>query len=81
MARKTLERRNDTHEEFLVKWANFVKTHPNEWKREHTQFINAQIEMANAFYERLVKTPGGKEKIIELRSIKNKRMIDSLLAK
>jgi hypothetical protein len=64
--------RDKTHEEFLVKWANFVKTHPNEWKQQHTEFINAQIEMANSFYERLSKTPGGMKKIKQLSNLKQK---------
>ena len=64
--------RDKTHEEFIVRWANFVKTHPNGWKKQHTEFINAQIEKANSFYERLAKAPGGMEKIRKLRDLKRK---------
>jgi hypothetical protein len=57
-----------THDEFIEMWANFVRTHPrSEWKPQHTAFINSQIELANAFYKRLAKVPGGKEKIRNLR--------------
>jgi len=61
-----------THDEQVERWANFVKAYPKEWKREHTQFINSQIEMANSFYERLSKMPGGMEKIRQLRNLKQK---------
>ena len=47
-----------------------------EWKKIHSQFINAQFEKANAFYKRLAKQPGGKEKIIKLRGIKNLKAIE-----
>ncbi len=64
--------RDKTHEEYLERWARFVKDHPKEWKMEHTQFINSQIEMANSFYEKLSKMPGGMEKIKQLRNLKQK---------
>ena len=62
--------KDKTHEEHLERWANFVKAHPNGWRNQHTEFINAQIEMANSFYERLAKAPGGMEKIRQLRNLK-----------
>ena len=62
--------RDKTHDEFIVMWADYVRTHPrSDWKPQHTAFINSQIEMANAFYERLAKTPGGMEKIRQLRGL------------
>jgi hypothetical protein len=59
-----------THDEFIERWARFVRDHPrSEWEPQHMAFINSQIEMANAFYRRLAKTPGGKEKIRQLRGL------------
>ena len=61
--------KDKTHLEQIERWGKFIKTNPNGWKKEHTQFINAQIEKSWRFYERLEKMPGGKEKIKKLRSI------------
>ncbi len=56
-----------THLEQIERWAKFVKENSDSWKKEHAQFINAQIEKSWKFYERLEKIPGGWEKIGELR--------------
>ena len=62
--------KDKTHEEFLVMWANFVKTHPiSEWKPQVSGLVDSQISMANSFYERLAKTPGGMDKIRKLRRL------------
>lgn len=45
-------------------WAAYVKSSNGAWKKEHTAFINAQFEKAEACYRRLAQTPGGKQKII-----------------
>ncbi len=61
--------RDKTHLEQIERWGKFVKENPDSWKKEHTQFIDAQIEKSWKFYERLKKTSGGDEKIRKLRAI------------
>ncbi len=52
----------ELRKEFIDRWAEFVKNNSTEvWKPMHTQFINAQIEKATAFYEYMKKTRGEKE--------------------
>lgn len=70
--------KDKSHQEHLEKWAHFVRTNP-EWKNIHTQFINAQITMAQDFIIRLSRQPGGKEKIIRLYNIKNFNGYQNLL--
>ncbi|GEM_PF-4552295 len=55
----------------IDRWAEYVKTSKGAWKKEHAAFINAQFEKSEAFYLRLAKQPGGKEKIIRLFGIQN----------
>ncbi|MBI2445809.1 hypothetical protein HYV43_05460 [Candidatus Micrarchaeota archaeon] len=57
--------------EQIDRWAHYVRDSKGAWKKDHSAFLNAQIQKANAFYERLAKTPGGKEKIIRIFGIKN----------
>lgn len=47
--------RDKSHTEQIERWARFVKNNPDKWKKEHTLFINAQIEKANEFYSQLDK--------------------------
>ncbi len=62
--------RDRTHDEQVIRWAEFVKTHPRSvWIREVGPLIDSQIIMANAFYERLAKTEVGLEKIRKLRKL------------
>ena len=64
--------RDKTHSEQVVRWAEFVKTHPRHvWIKEVGPLIDSQIIMANAFYERLAKVEGGMEKIRKLRKLGN----------
>jgi len=63
--------RDKSHMEQVERWAEYVKNNP-DWKKKHTEFINAQIEIANRFYKNLAKTPEGREKIKELRELKMK---------
>ena len=63
--------RDRTHTEHIERWAKFVKEHPRSiWIREVGPMIDAQIIMANSFYERLAKVEGGIEKIKQLRKLK-----------
>ena len=50
----------------VERWARYVRSHP-EWKAHMKPFIDSQIEMANRFYSRLSKAPGGREKVKALR--------------
>ncbi len=62
---------NPSRFEQIDRWAQYVKTSKGEWRKHLTAFLDAQFQLANSFYARLAKTPGGKEKIRELRGIKN----------
>ena len=68
----------DNHLEQIERWAHFVKNNPNKWEKEHTEFINALFEKHDQFRARLLKTPEGKKKMIELYNIKNKEGYDFL---
>lgn len=64
----TKQFRDKTHMEQVKRWARFVKNHPRAvWKKQVGPLIDAQIIMAERFYARLAKTPGGAEKIRKLR--------------
>ena len=67
---KTMNDRS-SHDDQIERWANFVRDHPTEWKKIHTEFINAIFQKHDEFIERLLKEPNGKQKIIELYGIKN----------
>jgi len=58
--------------EQIDRWAEYVKCN-KDWKKLHTEFINAQFQKSEDFYKRLAKTKEGKKKIIELFNIKNKK--------
>ena len=64
--------RDKSHGEQIERWAEYVKTH-KDWKIKHTQFIDAQFEIAQRFYKELAKTPEGVEKIKKLRELKIKK--------
>mgnify|MGYP001596109092 CR=1 FL=1 len=64
--------RDKSHEEQIERWAEYVKTH-KDWKIKHTQFIDAQFEIAGRFYKELAKTLEGREKIKRLRELRGKR--------
>jgi len=60
-----------TMSEEIDRWVKFMKEHPDEWKRVHTEFINAQFDKAGRFIKRLLATPGGREKVITAYGIKS----------
>ncbi len=68
-----------THNDFIERWAKFMQEHPMEWKKIHTEFINAQFQKNREFLQRLRKEPNGREKIIELYDIKNVKGYEELL--
>lgn len=61
--------KDKTHSEQIERWARYCKQNMKDCQRELTPFLNSQIENANAFYRRLAKTPGGKEKIRKLKRL------------
>ena len=65
--------RDKTHMEQVIRQAQYVREHPTEWKKEHTEFINAIYEKALAFAERLSTQPGGKEKLAKMYGLKNRK--------
>ncbi len=68
--------RDRTHSEQVIRWAKYVKMHSRSvWIREVKSLIDAQIIMANNFYERLAKTEGGIEKIRRLRGIRIRKKV------
>jgi hypothetical protein len=52
-------------EQFIDVYADHVIQTNND-KRELNAFVNAQVELANNFYKRLVLKPGGKERLREI---------------
>ncbi len=50
------------HREQVIRWANFVKNNPLDWKKRHTEFINALFQKHEEFRERLLQTPEGEAK-------------------
>ena len=67
------------HEDFIERWVSFMKENPDKWKKNHTEFIDAQFEKANQIIEKLSKTKEGKQKIIKMYKIKNKEGYKELL--
>ena len=63
--------RDKTHLEQIERWAEYVRTNP-DWKKKHTEFIDAQFEMSNRFYKKLAETPEGREKIKKLKEMRIK---------
>lgn len=61
----------DNHKDQIERWALFVRDNPREWKKIHTEFINAQFDKHRQFIERLLEKPDGFEKIVKLYNIRN----------
>lgn len=62
--------RDKTHLEQVKRMAEFVRDNPSSWKKEHSEFINAQVTLSWEFYKRLMSLPGGELKIQRLRKLK-----------
>ncbi|MEK6898645.1 MAG: hypothetical protein AABW79_00940 [Nanoarchaeota archaeon] len=57
--------RDKSHDEALVKWAEFVRDNPCEkWKKQVDFFIDAVYQKADEFYARMAETVEGR-KILE----------------
>ena len=63
----------------VKRWAQYVLTHA-DWKMHHTEFNDAQFDMAYRAIEKLKSTPEGKEKIKKLYGIKNEKGYPSIFA-
>ncbi len=61
----------ESHLEQVDRWALFVRNNPLTWKKIHTEFINALFHKNEKMIQKILQTPNGKEKIIELYNIKN----------
>ena len=57
--------------DFTKKWAEHIKKNP-DWRKQHNNFINAQIIKANTQLKRL-----SKEKLKKLFNIKNEKVLKS----
>ncbi len=64
--------------EQIDRWAEYILKNPEKWREQHTDFIDAQLEIANTFLKNLAKQPGGREKLAEIKGIKNQRLLDEL---
>jgi len=62
--------RDKTHDEQVIRWAEFVRDNPDKWKAKLKPFLDAQIIMAMRFYKKLAETEDGREKLRELRSLR-----------
>ena len=62
----------------VIRWANYVKDNPN-WRKYHTEFINAQFENSYRVIFELLKQPNGKDKIKKLFNIQNVNCCPGLL--
>lgn len=75
-------KKNDKGDEAMNeidRWIKYIKEHPAEWKKAHTEFINAQFKKSEEFIKRLLKEPGGKERLINAYGIKNLKGYEGLL--
>jgi hypothetical protein len=65
--------------EEIDRWIKYMKEHPGSWKKEHTRFIDAQFSKYRDFISRLLKEPDGKEKLVKVYNIKNRKGYKGLL--
>jgi hypothetical protein len=65
----------------IDRWIQYMRENPKTWKKLHTKFINAQYQKSSDFIKRLVRTPGGREKIINAYNLKNIDSYKGLLGK
>lgn len=64
--------------EEIDRWIRYMKENP-DWKKVHTQFINAQYSKCYGFIDRLLKEPDGKKRLIDAYGIKNLKGYKKLL--
>jgi len=64
--------RDPSHMKKVEQWAEYVRDHPHEWRKQVNPLINSQITKARRFYEILAKTPNGMEKIRQIKENKTR---------
>ncbi|HJX50629.1 MAG TPA: hypothetical protein VJ438_04150 [Candidatus Nanoarchaeia archaeon] len=64
--------RDKSHDEQIIRWAEYVRNNPEKWKAKVKPFIDNQIIIARRFYKKLGETEKGREKI---RLLLNERII------
>ena len=62
--------RDKTHEESLLRWAEFVRDNPTKWKEQLKPFLDSQIISARKFREKLSETEEGRKTIKALIAMK-----------
>lgn len=65
--------------ESVERWANYVRTHPDSWKTQHTTFIDAQFAKHRAAIDRIKASPNGREKLVKLYDIQNPKGYENAL--
>ena len=50
----------ESHMEQVERWARFVREHPDEWRKPHTEFINALFQNHERVLKELLRTKEGK---------------------
>lgn len=60
--------RDKTHEDQIIRWANYVKLN-SDWKMKLKPFIDAQIINARAKQNKILFLPNGKEKLMKIRKL------------
>ncbi|MEK6959623.1 MAG: hypothetical protein AABX47_00480 [Nanoarchaeota archaeon] len=58
----------------IERWADYVLTNP-DWKKHHTEFIDAQFDMARKFWARILSQPGGKKRLRKIYGIENEKAL------
>ncbi len=62
---------DSSHSEQIERWAKFVLT-DKTWKKQHSAFINSQLEMAQRALKKIARMQNGEEKLRSIRGLKNK---------
>lgn len=71
-AHKKIPMRDKTHMEQVERWARYVKEHPTEWKKEHTEFVDSVYLKAWDSIEQLSRELSGKEKVEKLLMLRKR---------
>lgn len=66
--------KDKSHDEQVERWAEYVRTH-DDWKIKLKPFLDAQIIMARRFLSEMNKSEDGREKLEELRKLRESSVI------
>lgn len=72
--------RDPSHMEQVERWAKYVRDN-SDWKKQHTEFINAVYGKAKDAIEKIAKQKDGREKLIKLYNVKNVKGYEKLLGR